>query len=77
MAKKGLPRYPWQYKLQDALRQRGIEQKEFCKSVGMTESQLSLKIGGYRKITVTEAILIARAIGMPVEEVFIAEGEAK
>lgn len=77
MAKKGLPRYPWQYKLQDALKKQGIEQKELCKEVGMTESQLSLKIGGYRKITVLEAIRIARVIGMPVEEVFIAEGEAK
>lgn len=74
MPRKEKPRYPWQYKLVGIMLERGITQRELSKQIGMTESVLSIKIGGYRKTSVTEAIAIARVIGLPVEEIFVTGG---
>lgn len=77
MSRKEVQRYPWQYKLAGIMAERKITQRELCSRIGMTEAVMSLKIGGCRKITVTEAIAIARVIGLPVEEIFVVEGDAK
>ena len=74
MAKK-LPHYTWQYKLQDILRKRGITQKAFCERIGMWETELSMKINGYNRFTLQEALRVARELEMPVEEIFVMEGE--
>ena len=77
VVKKKVPRHPYQSKLIDILRGRGITNEELGWRIGVSASTISVKLGGYCKITVGEAIRIARVIGMPVEEIFIVEGETK
>ena len=75
MPKREVQHYPYQGKLVEILRKRGITQRELCNRIGISETVMSLKIGGYRRTSVTEAIAIARVIGMPVEEIFVTWGD--
>ena len=74
---KKVPTHQYQSKIVDIMRDRGITNEELGWRIGASVSTVSMKLGGYRKITVGEAIRIARVIGMPVEEIFIVEGESK
>lgn len=58
----------------DALRDRKMTQRQLAKAVGMDPSSLSLLLSGKRRMTVGTADLIAKAIGVSLDEVIVHAG---
>ncbi len=51
--------------LKKELKARGIKQKDFAQTIGMAASNLSELIKGKRNITVSTAIRLEKALGIP------------
>lgn len=51
------------------LAERGVSQRELCRRLGLDESAMSLTFRGKRQMKMTEAVDIARLLGVPLGDV--------
>jgi transcriptional regulator with XRE-family HTH domain len=58
-------------RLKEILESRGIKQKWLCEKTGLSSSAMSQIVRGESFPTLHTAIKIAKAIGIPVEEIWI------
>ena len=60
-------------KLRDAIREKFGSQRDFAAKIGMHESRVSLVVNGRWVLTESEMKRWARALGVPMEQVFDGE----